>query len=86
MNYHLRVELGYANDLPYEVLSERVHPVYKDFEGRSILPAQRSTPRLHRAPRTLRLRMKTGQSTRQPRTRRRVHCRRPYCGLISASP
>jgi hypothetical protein len=33
MNYHLRVELGYANDLPYEVLSERVHPVYKDFEG-----------------------------------------------------
>ncbi|KAB8196578.1 peptidase S10 [Nonomuraea phyllanthi] len=34
LNHYLRAELGYANDLPYEVLSSRVRPwSYKEFEG-----------------------------------------------------
>lgn len=34
INHYLREELGYVNDLPYEVLSSRVQPwSYKDFEG-----------------------------------------------------
>jgi carboxypeptidase C (cathepsin A) len=42
VNHYLRVELGYANDLPYEVLTERVHPwSLKDFEGRHVNVAPR---------------------------------------------
>ncbi|MER6574379.1 peptidase S10 [Nonomuraea sp. NPDC001023] len=34
LNHYLRTELEYANDLPYEILSSRVHPwSYKEFEG-----------------------------------------------------
>ncbi|GAA3543555.1 peptidase S10 [Nonomuraea rosea] len=34
LNHYLRTELGYANDLPYEVLTSRVQPwSYKEFEG-----------------------------------------------------
>ncbi|MEU6782574.1 peptidase S10 [Nonomuraea angiospora] len=34
LNHYLRAELGYANDLPYEVLTSRVHPwSFKEFEG-----------------------------------------------------
>jgi carboxypeptidase C (cathepsin A) len=34
LNHYLRAELGYANDLPYEVLTSRVQPwSYKEFEG-----------------------------------------------------
>ncbi|MGW0802167.1 S10 family peptidase [Nonomuraea sp. NPDC002799] len=34
LNHYLRAELGYANDLPYEVLTGRVQPwSYKEFEG-----------------------------------------------------
>ncbi|MEO3874215.1 peptidase S10 [Nonomuraea sp. B12E4] len=34
LNHYLRTELGYANDLPYEVLTSRVRPwSYKEFEG-----------------------------------------------------
>lgn len=34
VNHYLRAELGYENDLPYEILTARVHPwSYKDFEG-----------------------------------------------------
>ncbi|MHA7275990.1 S10 family peptidase [Arthrobacter sp. Hz1] len=34
MNHYVRAELGYENDLPYEVLTARVHPwSYKTFEG-----------------------------------------------------
>jgi carboxypeptidase C (cathepsin A) len=37
VNHYLRVELEYANDLPYEVLTERVHPwSMKGFEGRHL--------------------------------------------------
>jgi carboxypeptidase C (cathepsin A) len=37
VNQYLRTELGYANDLPYEVLSRRVQPwSFKDFEGRYV--------------------------------------------------
>jgi carboxypeptidase C (cathepsin A) len=35
INHYLRVDLNYTNDLPYEVLSERVHPwSYQEFENR----------------------------------------------------
>jgi carboxypeptidase C (cathepsin A) len=35
INHYLRVELNYSNDLPYEVLTERVQPwSTKEFEGR----------------------------------------------------
>lgn len=34
INHYLRAELGYSNDLPYEVLGSRVQPwSYKEFEG-----------------------------------------------------
>lgn len=37
MNHYLTSELGYVNDLPYEIISERVRPwSYKEFEGRGI--------------------------------------------------
>lgn len=42
VNHHLRVELGYTNDLPYEVLTDRVLPwSLKDFEGRHVNVAPR---------------------------------------------
>jgi len=37
VNHYLRVELGYRNDLPYEILTDRVYPwSYKEFEGMSV--------------------------------------------------
>jgi carboxypeptidase C (cathepsin A) len=37
INSHVRTTLGYANDLPYEILTGRVKPwSYKEFEGRSV--------------------------------------------------
>lgn len=37
VNHYLRTELEYANDLPYEVLSRRVHPwSLTDFEGQHL--------------------------------------------------
>ena len=37
INHYLRAELGYANDLPYEVISPKVQPwSYKEFENRSV--------------------------------------------------
>jgi carboxypeptidase C (cathepsin A) len=37
INSHVRTTLGYANDLPYEILTGRVQPwSYKEFEGRSV--------------------------------------------------
>lgn len=34
LNHYLRAELGYTSDLPYEILTGRVHPwSYKEFEG-----------------------------------------------------
>jgi carboxypeptidase C (cathepsin A) len=37
INHYLRVELNYSNDLPYEVLTERVSPwSNKEFEGRYV--------------------------------------------------
>jgi carboxypeptidase C (cathepsin A) len=34
LNHYVRAELGYSSDLPYEVLTERVHPwSMKEFEG-----------------------------------------------------
>ncbi|OLE23003.1 MAG: peptidase S10 [Actinobacteria bacterium 13_1_20CM_3_71_11] len=42
VNHYLRTELEYANDLPYEVLSERVQPwSFKDFEGQHVSVAGR---------------------------------------------
>jgi carboxypeptidase C (cathepsin A) len=41
VNHYLRVELGYRNDLPYEVLTERVYPwSYKEFEGAAVNVAE----------------------------------------------
>jgi carboxypeptidase C (cathepsin A) len=37
INSHVRTTLGYANDLPYEILTGRVQPwSYKEFEGRAV--------------------------------------------------
>lgn len=37
INQYLRTELGYSNDIVYEIMSGRVHPwSYKDFEGRAV--------------------------------------------------
>jgi carboxypeptidase C (cathepsin A) len=37
LNHHVRAELGYHSDLPYEVLTDRVRPwSFSDFEGRSV--------------------------------------------------
>lgn len=37
INSHVRTALGYANDLPYEILTGRVQPwSYKEFEGRAV--------------------------------------------------
>ncbi|HLU54050.1 MAG TPA: peptidase S10 [Pseudonocardia sp.] len=37
INSHVRTTLGYANDLPYEILTSRVQPwSYKEFEGRPV--------------------------------------------------
>jgi carboxypeptidase C (cathepsin A) len=48
-NHYVRAELGYASDLPFEHLTDRVHPwSFKDFEGRPI----DVSPRLERAMRT----------------------------------
>ena len=45
-NHYVREELDYANDLPYEQITERVHPwSFKEFEGRPI----DVTPQLERA-------------------------------------
>ncbi len=37
LNHYVRAELGYANDLNYEVLTDRVHPwSYKEFEAKHL--------------------------------------------------
>jgi carboxypeptidase C (cathepsin A) len=42
LNHYVRAELGYANDLSYEVLTERVYPwSYKEFEGQHIYVADK---------------------------------------------
>jgi carboxypeptidase C (cathepsin A) len=39
-NHYVRAELGYSNDLPYEILTSNVHPwSYKEFEGASVTVA-----------------------------------------------
>lgn len=36
-NHYVRSDLGYHNDLPYEILTDRVHPwSYSEFEGRGV--------------------------------------------------
>jgi carboxypeptidase C (cathepsin A) len=53
LNHHVRHELGYPSDLPYEILTDRVQPwSYSDFEGRhvsvasSLSEAMRHNPHL----------------------------------------
>ena len=42
LNHYVRMELQYANDLPYEVLTGNVRPwSYKEFEGASITVAEK---------------------------------------------
>ncbi len=37
LNHYVRAELGYESDLPYEVLTDRVHPwSYKEFEAQHV--------------------------------------------------
>ena len=51
VNHYLRVELGYANDLPYEVLTRRVQPwSFKEFEGQHISVADRLAAALRANP------------------------------------
>lgn len=41
LNHYVRQELGYANDLPYEILTSRVQPwSYAQFEGRAVTVAE----------------------------------------------
>ncbi|HET9091741.1 MAG TPA: hypothetical protein VFN50_04990 [Acidimicrobiales bacterium] len=50
-NHYVRSELGYANDLPYEILTERVQPwSYKEFEGRQVSVADRLAAALRANP------------------------------------
>ncbi|CCH28076.1 peptidase S10 [Actinosynnema sp. NPDC047251] len=42
LNHYLRSDLGYENDLPYEILSRSVHPwSYKEFEGTHVTVANK---------------------------------------------
>jgi carboxypeptidase C (cathepsin A) len=42
LNHYVRAELEYANDLPYEILTDRVYPwSYKEFEGQHVHVADR---------------------------------------------
>ncbi|KAA2263273.1 peptidase S10 [Solihabitans fulvus] len=42
LNHYLHSELGYANDLPYEILTGNVHPwSYKEFEGAHVSVAEK---------------------------------------------
>ena len=42
LNHYVRTDLGYESDLPYEILTDRVHPWdYSDFQGRYIDVADR---------------------------------------------
>ncbi|PRX63858.1 carboxypeptidase C (cathepsin A) [Nonomuraea fuscirosea] len=42
LNHYLRTELGYANDLPYEILTSRVQPwSYKEFENAHVQVASK---------------------------------------------
>ena len=42
LNHYVRSELGYQNDLSYEILTERVYPwSYKEFEGQHIFVADK---------------------------------------------
>lgn len=42
LNHYLRAELGYQNDLPYEILSDRVRPwSYKEFENSHVNTAEK---------------------------------------------
>ena len=42
LNHYVRAELGYANDLPYEIINSRVQPwSYKEFEGASVSVSDR---------------------------------------------
>jgi carboxypeptidase C (cathepsin A) len=42
INHYVRTELGYQNDLPYEVLTSRVQPwSYKEFEGQHVYVADK---------------------------------------------
>ncbi|HEX9338087.1 MAG TPA: peptidase S10 [Pseudonocardiaceae bacterium] len=42
LNHYVRMELEYANDLPYEILTGNVRPwSYKEFEGGSVTVAER---------------------------------------------
>jgi carboxypeptidase C (cathepsin A) len=51
VNHYLRAELAYANDLPYEVLTERVQPwSFKDFEGQHVNVAGRLASALRSNP------------------------------------
>jgi carboxypeptidase C (cathepsin A) len=51
VNHYLRAELGYRNDLPYEVLTERVRPwSLKEFEGRHVNVAPRLAAALRANP------------------------------------
>jgi carboxypeptidase C (cathepsin A) len=60
VNHYLRTELEYANDLPYEVMTERVQPwSFKDFEGQHVNVAGRLAATLRANP-SLRLHIAAG--------------------------
>ena len=51
MNHYVRSDLGYESDLPYEILTGRVHPWdYSDFEGRYVDVAGRLRSAMVRNP------------------------------------
>jgi carboxypeptidase C (cathepsin A) len=51
LNHYVRAELDYANDLPYEILTDRVRPwSYKEFEGRDVYVLDRLAEALRANP------------------------------------
>ena len=50
-DHYVRAELEYSSDLPYEILTDRVHPwSYKEFEGRGISVAGKLSSAMRASP------------------------------------
>ncbi len=51
LNHYVRSELGYSNDLPYEVLTDRVRPwSYKEFESKHLNVVERLSEAMRTCP------------------------------------
>ena len=77
LNHYVRAELGYSSDLPYEVLTDRVHPwSYKEFEAQHLFVLDKLAEAMRRQPahagaRRLRL-LRRGHAVLRRRERHRA--------------